>query len=104
MLKFAMEYFNDALEEAYESQKLILVIYADLDDQDNGAFLTDIFQNLQICDEIAQNFIIFGVGHRTQEAQHISNEFNITQAPYVAAIMPINDSEYNLIEEFKEDL
>lgn len=31
-----MEYFNDAIEEAFEDKKLILVIYTDMNDENSG--------------------------------------------------------------------
>lgn len=59
---------------------------------------------MNVKDILSEHFIIFGVDHGTQEAQHLSNEFAITQAPYAAVILPTSYTEYNTIEEFKEEL
>lgn len=77
-LNFAQEYFNDAIEEAFEENKLVLVIYADMNDVNSGSFLMDLFASIPVVDILAEHYIIFGVDHGTQEAQHLSNEFGIT--------------------------
>jgi len=40
---------------------LILFILADLNDPNSGAFLIDIFSNMEITDELSQKYIIFGI-------------------------------------------
>jgi hypothetical protein len=75
-----------------------------MNDPGSVMFLKDLFSNLNVKEVLAEHFIVFGVDHGTTEANFLSNEFAITSAPYVAAILPTGYSEYNTIEEFKDQL
>lgn len=60
-----MEYFNQAIEDAYDENKLLLLIYADLQDQNSGEFLHDIFEDIDTQDLLTENYLVFGVDHGT---------------------------------------
>lgn len=44
-VQFCFEYFNDAIEHCFEDWKLLLLLYADLNDEGSIKFLKSIFEN-----------------------------------------------------------
>lgn len=45
---FCFEYFNDAVEQGFEEKKLILILYADLLDENSMVFIKQIFEHERI--------------------------------------------------------
>jgi len=44
-VEFCFEYFNDAIETCFEERKLMLLLYADLLDDDSVVFIKQIFED-----------------------------------------------------------
>ena len=60
-LEFCFEYFNDAIEQSFEGWKLLLILYADLLNDNSLDFLKLIFENPRVTELLSKQFLIFGV-------------------------------------------
>ena len=105
-IKFCYEYFQDAVYQAYYERKPLLLIFADLSEPTNLAFLNAILEDdVETWEALTNEWLVYGIENgQSAEAQNLTIDFGIAEVPFFASIMPRTHADYSTLEEYKDPL
>jgi len=99
---FQQDNFNDAVAEGFRLKKPILFILGDLMVDEIRDIMKEIFQDQEALKFLSQNYLVYGLEIGTEEANLLSQEFDIKEIPYFATIMSKSENEYDIVESYNE--
>ena len=70
-----MEYFHDAVEQAWRSKKALLIVYGDNSDREISDHIVQFFNDEGVQSELEQNFVVYGIQSGSAEGDQVNQEF-----------------------------